>query len=185
MRQGTFSEQRDMERLLAERLRGPCTDSQSSTDVYSASAISSWSRVVGCSTSQNAYIRRSRLDSTPNDTITGEYVRHSGAGWQAVTRRARRARYRALAQASHVLRIGPIVRRGVEHGGGSRLQGLVYRLKIRCAFAERTALDWPSGSRAELANAPFVSCTWCGQSVPNITRSGPTTDTRYRKAPRS
>ena len=66
-------------------------------------------------------------------------------------------------------RIGRVVRRGVEHGGGLRLQGLVYRLKIRCAFAERTALDWLSGSRAELANAPFVSCTWCGQSVPNIT----------------
>ena len=35
-----------------------------------------------------------------------------------------------------------------------------------------------AGSAAVLANAPLVSCTQCGQSVPSITCSSPTTDTR-------
>jgi hypothetical protein len=45
--------------------------------------------------------------------------------------------------------------------------------------SDRTAFICPSGNCAVFANAPFVSCTQCGQSVPNITRSDPTISIRY------
>jgi len=50
--------------------------------------------------------------------------------------------------------------------------------KIRLALASRTASRWSTGSISVLAKEPLVSWTWCGQSVPNITRSAPTTEIR-------
>ena len=45
----------------------------------------------------------------------------------------------------------------------------------------------PAGrrQRAGVREEPTMSWTWCGQSVPNRTRSAPTTETRYCSAPRS
>jgi hypothetical protein len=50
---------------------------------------------------------------------------------------------------------------------------------MRAAFRERTATAYPSNNAAVFASAPFVPRNWCGESVPNLTRSAPTTEIRY------
>ncbi len=53
-----------------------------------------------------------------------------------------------------------------------------YSPKTFVAVPPRIASRWSSGSAAVFASDPTMSWTWCGQSVPNITRSAPTTEIR-------